>query len=186
MRRPNSPALLPTLLFLASCTSSAPKTSTTPPTPQASAQGSQSASDAPRTDLPIPMVAFQLADSASGLIKVQVMADGSIVSATGEAWGKLDGTTITVDGSTEPMWSVDAEGKVSSSVFGGIGIRFSVEDALLVEGPRGTATASIDDAGLVLFDDHKGQSESPWKVIGMSPRARRAALLLSMSIPRTP
>jgi hypothetical protein len=85
---------------------------------------------------------------------------------------------------TRPLWTVAADGSVTWAFAEGAKGGFDADDALSMEMGGKKMTAKIDDAGSVTLVSAGKTDSPPWKVVNMSRPARRAAILLSLSVAR--
>lgn len=178
----------PTATASAAPTDTAPIASAAPtetaPTPTASASAAPPPTPAP-VEQNIPIVPFKLVSTEKGgEVIMELKADGTIVDKDGTAKGKIDGRSVTFDGLTEALFVVEKDGSVAWAFAKSAKVRFDEKDALTVEDGKKKGKLVIDDKGKITITGNKGSESPPWRVEPMSPGARRAAALLSMSVSR--
>jgi hypothetical protein len=134
----------------------------------------------------IPVAAFQIVSTeAKPRRLLEVKADGSVYlgapSATERPFAKIAGGQI-VEGK-ELRWSVEADGTVHDAKSPKAHLKFDSANRLVQKLAGEELTLSVDDAGAVKTNDGDGdQVKRNYKIVGMTPAARRSAVLLSQYV----
>ena len=108
-----------------------------------------------------------------GDVLASVSSDGHI-----DAGAKIDGSRLFVASRDEPVFTVEPDGRVRYLFDPEVSARFENDNALVLERHGHRVTFSIDDAGALALIDSKRTLVFA-NVEGMTPKARRAALLPS-------